>query len=475
MKIIFTVAHVKNENDIIESFCRYNLTYCDGMLIKDNGSTDNTKEIIEKLIIEGLPIYYVNTADKLEMSQIAINEYEADLIVPLDADEFLYHAEGINPRELLESLLEDVEYQIPWRTYIYQKEPDIKLGFMPNNFSHYRNPILEDAQGHAGKALISKYLMQEKQPKFTSGAHWLLYPDVHQGSVTIERHKKLVCAHFPVRSKLQIMKKVIPNSIIHMKLFKNTIPFEQHYSNHQLGILFKELKDNGDICNEKMAQNSIEYSLYNLGNKEIIAKLMLELGDKLSLHGSMNTVFCSDKLSLRYTYYNENNKAFISDTLKNIDETVMFLSSEIAEISRTLQEIILHNKALSLQILKRIPLFVRNAESENKKIIIWGAGQGGVNAFELLEHYDVKIHAFLDRSPGKIGTFLKGLPVLSPETLNTDQLWHHSHCAVFIASMAHVQIAEQLEASGWREGSDYFTIPLNILNQYFKAHFDLTG
>jgi hypothetical protein len=169
MKKIIAVTPVRDESDIIESFCRYNLTYCDGMMIYERGSTDNTNEIIRKLIAEGLPIYLEDNPDvvfdtgngsvKNPMAYRAINEYGADLVIPLDADEFLYHTDGINPRETLEALREDVEYQALWRTYVYEKEPDIELGFMPNNFTHYRNPALECHN----KAFMSKFLIKEKQ------------------------------------------------------------------------------------------------------------------------------------------------------------------------------------------------------------------------------------------------------------------------------------------------------------------------
>jgi len=58
MKKIFVVLATKNESDIIESYCRYNLTFCDGMIIYERQSSDNTNEIIRKLIAEGLPIQH---------------------------------------------------------------------------------------------------------------------------------------------------------------------------------------------------------------------------------------------------------------------------------------------------------------------------------------------------------------------------------------------------------------------------------
>jgi len=149
-------------------------------------------------------------------AKFAIEEYDADLIVPLDADEFLYHIDGKNPREVLEELKEYIEYQIPWRTYVYEKEPDIELGFMPNNFTHYRNPSLDCYC----KTLVSKLLIKEKLADFAAGCHSLKYPKEYQGPVNIEKPTKLVYAHFPLRSKAQLMNKVIPNWI-----YKWKVPF----------------------------------------------------------------------------------------------------------------------------------------------------------------------------------------------------------------------------------------------------------
>jgi len=128
------------------------------------------------------------------------------------------------------------------------------------------------------------------------------------------------------------------------------------------------------------------------------------------------------------------------------------------------------------QTVNTMLLFAHDAETKNKKIVIWGAGKGGVRTFELLEHYGVEVNAFLDSAPDKIGTSLRRLPIISPEILTADSLWNHSHCAVFIASRAHAQIAQQLKTAGWcvycgdyGEG-EYFTVPQNLLNHdFFKG------
>jgi len=118
-------------------------------------------------------------------------------------------------------------------------------------------------------------------------------------------------------------------------------------------------------------------------------------------------------------------------------------------------------------MINKILLFARNAEVNNKIIVVWGAGQGGIKAFELLEHYGVEIHAFIDNAPEKNGASIRRLSVFPPEILTTDPSWNHSHCVVLIASMAHDSISKSLEMAGWCEEREYFIIPQNILNQTF--------
>lgn len=50
------ISIVKNEEDVIESFLRYNLKIMDQICIIDNGSTDGTVNIINALVNEGFPI-----------------------------------------------------------------------------------------------------------------------------------------------------------------------------------------------------------------------------------------------------------------------------------------------------------------------------------------------------------------------------------------------------------------------------------
>ena len=108
---------VKNEEDVIESFVRHTLQFADFHLICDHMSTDRTREILNLLKSEGLPIE-IFSFDRLEFAlrevitnllHIAIENYDAGIIIPLDADEFVIKVDGNSQdlRQLLQNLPTD--------------------------------------------------------------------------------------------------------------------------------------------------------------------------------------------------------------------------------------------------------------------------------------------------------------------------------------------------------------------------------
>ena len=142
-----------------------------------------------------------------------------------------------------------MEYQALWRTYVYQNEPEIEKGFLPNNFTHYRNPEMENPKRYElhKKVIASKYLLNEKQAVFSYGSHFLIYPHEYHNNVKKEIHDKLVFAHFPVRSKAQILKKAVPNWIHKWKMNPLMARNRDEFDAFQLSVLFNELRDSGEM------------------------------------------------------------------------------------------------------------------------------------------------------------------------------------------------------------------------------------
>jgi hypothetical protein len=370
MKKIFVVSHVKDEADIIESFLRYNLCYSDGIIINEgNRSSDKTIEIIDKLIEEGLPIHRFDDIDggrdlhvdkndyggiydkaKHTLARHAVDCFGADLVLALDADEFLYHIDGINPRDALEAMDEDIEYRLNWRSYIYQHEPEASKGFMPDNYTNYRNPALEPGKGSfAGTALISKKLMLEKDAYLSSGAHNLVYPPRHWNTVGLYYHSKLVCAHYPIRSKAQVMLMSVPRW---MKVQQTTlVSIREKNDKWPQGMVFNELRDTGDISHDSIFKFSLEYGIQivetHISTEELEA-IKKELGENLTIYGPMDVSFCEDKLILKYTASlpGDDRKVFLRAVLGQIDQTVTNyielcdrMSKQIDELKQQINEL----------------------------------------------------------------------------------------------------------------------------------------
>ena len=121
---IFSISMVRNEMDIIESFVRYNVNILDGMIILDNGSTDDTLRILKQLKKDKFPIFifededseFEKVAKMTSLLKKAVEEFNADIIIPLDADEFIISTQNGNPRKFLEDMESNSYELVLWKT-----------------------------------------------------------------------------------------------------------------------------------------------------------------------------------------------------------------------------------------------------------------------------------------------------------------------------------------------------------------------
>ncbi len=127
-KKIMVVSVTKIESDIIESFVRHSLSFADEILIADNGSHDGAKEILDKLQEEGLPLHVKTFAYRAEFNHAemmlslvreAVEDYSADIVLPLDVDEFLVNTENeISCRRILQALDIHKTYMLHMSQYV---------------------------------------------------------------------------------------------------------------------------------------------------------------------------------------------------------------------------------------------------------------------------------------------------------------------------------------------------------------------
>lgn len=120
------ISMVKNEADVIEACVRHNLNYVDLFVAIDNGSTDGTRQILEALRAEGLPLLiiddpvfgYFQSEKTTEVYRRVVPVFQPELVYLLDADEFIRAPD----RQALESVLRQVpiggQALLPWMTHI---------------------------------------------------------------------------------------------------------------------------------------------------------------------------------------------------------------------------------------------------------------------------------------------------------------------------------------------------------------------
>ncbi|MGB9979579.1 glycosyltransferase family 2 protein [Methanobacterium sp.] len=257
-KRIFSISMVKNEEDIIESFVRYNINILDGMIILDNGSTDNTATILRLLEKEGLPIYILDDEDReynqaFKMNQLllkAINEFKANIIVPLDADEFIISSSEVNPRKLLEKIEFPVFSLVKWKTYVPTFDRNEK--FIPAKITFARDDSLEEYY----KVIIPKELVENYGAKLTKGNHDLIYDQKYEDSVKRILNPNLRIAHFPIRSKDQVLSRISVGWILSLC----DINRKKHESGHKQKM-FNELKKTGKIEDEDVINFAKAFAL----------------------------------------------------------------------------------------------------------------------------------------------------------------------------------------------------------------------
>lgn len=205
---IVGLSIVKNEADIIEAMVRHNLGFLDHLHVVDNDSADATPRILAALQGEmGGRLNWSADPRSGHGQQAMINEMLPELatrtdaaqVVLLDADEFI-RAEPVYFRDTL--LASDMPVQMEWMTYVPCPEDD----------RAERNPIARITQRRKrevlkqGKITVPRGLVGRAQ--VGAGNHSL----IAGGRVQFLSDRALKLAHFPVRSRGQLISKVLIGS-----------------------------------------------------------------------------------------------------------------------------------------------------------------------------------------------------------------------------------------------------------------------
>lgn len=295
---IATLSKIKNEADIIESFVRYHGKIADEMFFVENGSTDGTLEILQKLRREGYAVTIFDERDHEFDELMFVNKYAEiilqrelyDWLVPIDADEFLY-AEGENPRIYMETWNPDVVYTANWRTYIWKPGNSDKDGFVPDSFEEYRHEKHETLV----KVIVPGRLYREKRLLISRGNHQVL-------GIGIETQKagRITFAHYPIRSEEQFKTQIVINNLMQLSRPKRVKKEAWHW-----GTMYQKIREQQRIDLEKI---SLTYGILEGGKIETCKGKMLHgfLGDipiKYGENGNIsafyNLLCASEKMALQ--------------------------------------------------------------------------------------------------------------------------------------------------------------------------------
>ena len=250
MKIIsFTM--VNNESEIIESFIRYNYNFVDEMVIIDNGCTDSTIEIVTNIIKEGYKItvydesleaYNQFRLDNKYLNKI-IDEKQADIILPLDADEFLI-ADG-NPREELEKLDLNKIYYVNWQWYVMTRKDNPDEPFIPRRLQYcLSKPAWNYSDGSpVTKVIVTAKYYRKMRLTMAMGHHTVFGND----KVDIEHLDNIRFAHYRAISVDQLIYKTSCYTMRDIATMENN--FETAQRTNQMAVI-ESGKDMWDAAEE---------------------------------------------------------------------------------------------------------------------------------------------------------------------------------------------------------------------------------
>ena len=202
MKVI-GITMVKDEIDIIHTTIMHMLTQVDGVIAIDNNSTDGTYEVLKSLLadrkfcdtwIDIEPGYY-QSLKMTGLAKIAMQDFNADWVVPFDADEIWTPIPNFQTiKEVLEAH-HDSYGIVPG--YIYDH---VATGFDPD----IKNPVERMIYRRREPLPLNKVACRTaKDLVIEQGNHWAKY-DIPARACD----PAFIIHHYPYRSVEQMIKKV---------------------------------------------------------------------------------------------------------------------------------------------------------------------------------------------------------------------------------------------------------------------------
>lgn len=356
----------KNEIDIIETFIRYHLLILDGMVILDNGSTDGTKEVILRLIEEGLPVYlifddspaYNQSEMTTDMLYHTIKRFSPEFVLPLDVDEFLTTYSGKNIRDILnKEVVENAINYISWVTYAPTERDDM---LEINILKRIRHRRLEQ-NNYDEKILIPASIPSKYKIKIKHGNHDLEKID----GLDFKKNKlsNLNLAHFPVRSINQIKSKYIVGWLSQLARPRQVI-FDWYY-------YYNIIKSGKELTSNDLKKMALYYDVINKNQKiELIEDpLDLSLIDNFQLkYTSLENInYLNNVLN-----YVEILARKYSETVKRVNPKNEIISQNDQAVLQTIQDFMLIDGWLNVREACELYKIIKSLKG--KKLILCEIG-----------------------------------------------------------------------------------------------------
>jgi hypothetical protein len=205
------VAVVRNELDILEAFVRHHAELADRLVIADHRSIDGSLELLRELQSEGLPLdvrpltapIFRQGLTTTLLARAVAEGLRPELIVPLDADEFLTAERPDRLPELLRGLSRSHPTLVLQLNYVPMPADELGERNPVARIVHREPAARSTISGKTRKVIVPAAIAADPAWGIANGNHRVV-PRAGQGRIAHARDSELFVAHFPVRSVEQL-------------------------------------------------------------------------------------------------------------------------------------------------------------------------------------------------------------------------------------------------------------------------------
>jgi len=317
MNKLVLITMVKNECDIIESFIRHHLNIVDVILVVDHNSCDSTGLILESLKNEGLPIYIEKDSRTEKAQNIittkmmyrAVNDFDADIVLPIDADEFLISSsDNQNCRNFIQKLDTSTVYIVDSFNYFSPTIDDDS-----EKFILWRSSLRSNTKQKLSKVIIGRNIIKKFHISLEMGNHNIGVSRRKRKLIPHTRCNDIHIAHIQVRSKNQFIAKTsvgwIAGLARHDKKSSDSIHLKNSFNKLKSGLEFKYNEMIDTIADIHIDNNNTEPSLA----KERSKYVEIKYHSLISINPIINIIDIGESIAINYAkaIKRESNIAFL--------------------------------------------------------------------------------------------------------------------------------------------------------------------